>query len=94
LRRTLYGQFLILLISSCCHARKSLCTRAVYRPATFHRRCTLSIPTEDIMLARELATSLGVMAFVLLLLVFGSARLDLTARTEHIARLIGARMFG
>ena len=54
-------------------------------------------PAEDIMLTPELAALLVVMAFVLLVFVFavlGSARLGLTGRTEHIARSIGARMFG
>ena len=42
------------------------------------------------MLAPELAALLVVMAFVLLVFaVLGSVR-----RTEHIARSIGARMFG
>jgi hypothetical protein len=48
------------------------------------------------MLAPELAVLLVLMAFVLLfvLAVLGSARFGLTARTEHIARSIGARMLG
>ena len=49
------------------------------------------------MLAPELAAVLVVMASVLLLVfaILGSAlHLGLTARSEHIARSIGARMFG
>ena len=47
------------------------------------------------MLAPDLAALLVGMASVLLVLaVLGSACFGLTARTEHIARSIGGRMFG
>jgi TRAP-type mannitol/chloroaromatic compound transport system permease large subunit len=47
------------------------------------------------MLAPELAALLVVTASVFLfVLVLGSAHFGLTARTEHIARSIGARMLG
>ena len=49
------------------------------------------------MLAPELAALFGVMASVFLLVfaILGSAlHLGLTARTEHIARSIGARVLG
>ena len=47
------------------------------------------------MLAPDLAALLVGMASVLLVLaVLGSACFGLTARTEHIARSIGARMLG
>jgi len=51
---------------------------------------------EEFMLAPELAALLVVTAsvFLFVLAVLGSAHFGLTARTEHIARSIGARMLG
>jgi hypothetical protein len=48
------------------------------------------------MLAPELPALLVVTAsvFLFVLAVLGSAHFGLTARTEHIARSIGARMLG
>jgi len=93
---TLSGQFLTL-------ANKFLSSRTIIAlhasrlsARNFSPPLHVSNPTEDIMLAPELSALLVVMAFVLLFVfaVLDSARLGLTARTEHIARSIGARMLG
>jgi hypothetical protein len=47
------------------------------------------------MLAPDLAALLvGIASVLLVLAALGSACFGLTARTEHIARSIGTRMFG
>jgi hypothetical protein len=80
----------IIALHANCFAREPFIGPQLFTP--LH----VSNATEAIMLAPELAVLLEVMAFILLFVfaVLDSARLGLTARTEHIARSIGARMLG